>query len=253
MTRLSGPHVVYVEGQTDANILSQWFPNLTFKNADGEKNVRKEVGRSPKSWGLIDRDFDTPSELSLAQNDVSRVSILERYCIENYLLEPEPISIVARKYEERSPKLSNWTNVGFVRQKFFEWAEELAIYAAANATIFQWRRIIEDDFLKYFGPLPPLPHDEVLSILKSRLEQLPTSAAMDQSLSEKLNQINQDIVTWDGMHRWINGKVLLEEVLYQRVFNLHNLGQRRLRNDLIEAGRKHIPDELVQLAEKWET
>jgi len=59
-------------------------------------------------------------------------------------------------------------------------------------------------------------------------------------------------VTLDGVHQWINGKVLLDEILYQRVFKLHNFGHARLRDELIEVGKNKIPDELVHLAKKWQ-
>jgi hypothetical protein len=117
--------------------------------------------------------------------------------------------------------------------------------------IAQWRAIIDDDFVRYFGPLPPLPRDQVLAQLSTRLARLPRADELEKLLEANAIAVSSDMSTLEGVHRWINGKVLLEEFLYPRVFKLHNFSQSRLRDALIEAGAHAIPQELIELEQRW--
>jgi hypothetical protein len=63
--------------------------------------------------------------------------------------------------------------------------------------------------------------------------------------------VTADVQTWAGLHRWINGKVLLEEYLFPKVFAQFRLSQDRTRDLLIEAGRTRIPAELQELSRRW--
>jgi len=249
MTRLS-KSVIYVEGRSDKDILSRWFPDISFERVDGEKNLQRKMDATPASWGIKDRDFATQVEVDAAKTN--RLTTLQRYCIENYLLEPSAIASVAQKFEKSYPVLSNWTNEAYVQQNLFKWAKEVESYAAANVLIYRWRQIIEGDFLKYLGPLPAISYEDVLAELQGRLRQLPSANDIEQQFEKSKLQVSQDIVTLDGVHQWITGKVLLDEILYQRVFKLHNFGHARLRDELIEVGKNKIPDELVHLAKKWQ-
>jgi hypothetical protein len=131
----------------------------------------------------------------------------------------------------------------------------LALYAAANAIVAQWRERITLDrelgFLRYFGPLPPVSREEVLNSLRRRLAALTPMDEIETLLDTNYRQITADIQTWDGLHRWINGKVLLEEYLYPKVFGQTGLSQARVRDLLIETGCMHIPGELQILSHRW--
>ena len=131
----------------------------------------------------------------------------------------------------------------------------MALYAAANVIVSQWREHITLDrelgFLRYFGPLPPVSREEVLDSLRRRLATLTPVEEIESLLNDNYRQIITDVQTWTGIHRWINGKVLLEDYLYPQVFKQTSLSQARVRDLLIEAGRTRIPAELQTLSRRW--
>jgi hypothetical protein len=139
----------------------------------------------------------------------------------------------------------------FVRCQLTQWGAELTLYAAANAIIAEWRQIVEADFLRYFGPLPPLSRDDVVQELRRRLASLIRPEEVADLLDARFRQVQQDVTDWDGLHRWINGKALLEKCLYPRIFEPVGLSQARLRDALIEAGKGRVPAELRELAARW--
>jgi hypothetical protein len=63
--------------------------------------------------------------------------------------------------------------------------------------------------------------------------------------------VTTDLGSWDGLHRWVNGKVLLEKYLYPGASGPANVGQDRMRSELIKAGQGRVPAELRELAEQW--
>ncbi|MCE7990045.1 MAG: DUF4435 domain-containing protein [Caldilinea sp. CFX5] len=251
MNRLVTPGAIFVEGDSDRDILARWFPHLQFVVVNGKNNIHRRVEQVQQSWGLLDRDFADEAIVTTSRLPESRVFVLHRYCIENYLLEPATIATVAGLLVNRSPALQPWTDETHVAEQLLRWGAELAIYAAANRLVANWRAIIDDDFVRYFGPLPPLPREQVLVALSTRLAKLPKAADLPALLEANHSEILSDLSAIEGVHRWINGKVLLEEFLYPHVFKLHNFSQSRLRDELIKAGIHAIPQELVELAQRW--
>lgn len=251
MNRLVTPGAIFVEGDSERDILARWFTHLQFVAVNGKNNIRKRVEQTSRSWGLLDRDFADEAIVTTSRLPESRVIVLRRYCIENYLLEPAMITAVAGLLVNRFPTVQPWTDQKYVTQQLLLWGAELAIYAAANRLIAEWRAIIVDDFVRYFGPLPPLPHAQVVTELSRRLARLPRVDELQKLLESNAIEVSSDVATLEGVHRWINGKVLLEEFLYPRVFKLHNFSQSRLRDALIEAGAHAIPQELIELEQRW--
>jgi len=245
---------IYVEGDDDLRILRAWFPNIQFTSAGGKDKVAANTLQHPACQGLKDRDFADDVAVAASRASGSRLALLRRYCIENYLLEPDIIASAVRAMPAVASSLAAWTDEAFVRQQLTQWGAELALYAAANVIVAGWRKAVEADFLSYFGPLPPLPplsRAQVIQELQRRLASLIRPEEVENVLEARLRQIQQDITAWDGLHRWINGKVLLEKCLYPRVFEPTGLSQSRLRDALIEAGKGHVPAELQELAARW--
>jgi hypothetical protein len=245
---------VYVEGPDDVRILQAWHPNIQFTSAGGKDSVERSVQQHPACHGLKDRDFADDAMVAASLAAGSRLALMHRYCIENYLLEPEIIAEAVRAMPAAASSLTTWTDEAFVRGQLAEWAAEMALYAAANSIVAEWRQAVEADFLRYFGPLPPmqpLSRDQVVQELQRRLASLIRPEEVEDLLEARFRQVEQDIMDWDGFHRWINGKVLLEGCLYPRVFEPTGISQARLRDALIEAGEGHVPAELQELAARW--
>lgn len=250
MSRLTSS-TIFVEGKDDEGILARWFDHLKFEAVGGKDKIHKKVEQNPRSWGLLDRDFANEQVVNASRLPESRVIVLRRYCIENYLLEPTMVATVAGQWLKEYPVLQPWIDQTYIIQQLLRWGTELAIYAAANRLIAEWKTAIEGDFARYFGPLPPLPHKQVLTELYTRLAKLPDRTELEGILAVYYDEIRSDVSTLGGVHRWINGKVLLEGFLHPQGFKLHNFAQSRLRSDLIEAGRHAIPEELNNLEQLW--
>ena len=254
MTDSLSLHNIYVEGDDDINILSRWFPRLQFKRAGGKDEVKRKVERDDESYGLLDRDFATDGQVAASREPDSRLIIMHCYCIENYLLEPAIIATAIGQLQSQAD-LRDWLDEAYTPQKLEGWAKEIALYAAANSIISEWRDRIQYDrglgFLRYFGPLPPIPRTEVVKSLQRRLAALTPADQIEAILDDQYAQVSSDIVGWNGLQRWINGKVLLENYLYPQVFEPAGLSQSRARDLLIEAGRHHVPAELQELARRW--
>ena len=96
------------------------------------------------------------------------------------------------------------------------------------------------------------PSRSMTQACDSRLLHAQRADQVEAVLDARYAQMSADIAaSWDGLQRWINGKVLLEDYLYPHVFASAGLSQARVRDLLIEAGRKHIPAELEELARQW--
>lgn len=256
MTTALTLHIVYVEGDDDLAVLSHWFPAVQFKKAGGKDEVRRRVENSIADCGVLDRDFATDEQVQASHTPESRIVILSRYCIENYLLEPDIIVAAMTELhrpDEHSARI--WLDEAYIRRTLHDWGAPLALYAAANAIVSQWRERINLDpelgFLRYFGPLPPVSREEVLNSLRRRLAALTPVAEVESLLDDNYRRVATDVQTWSGLHRWINGKVLLEEYLYPQMFVPTGLSQARVRSLLIETGRTRMPDELQALARRW--
>ncbi|MEA3342473.1 MAG: DUF4435 domain-containing protein [Chloroflexota bacterium] len=257
MTRSLSLQNVYVEGDDDVAVLSRWFPRLQFKASGGKDRVGRKVEQDSASYGLLDRDFAPDGEVKASRETRSRIMIMQRYAIENYLLEPDIIAAAVKQLIPctATDEIQAWLNEAHIQQNIHEWGKELALYAAANSIISEWRNTIMFDrrlgFLRYFGPLPPIPRAQVVESLQRRLTALTPADKIEAALDTRYGQVRTDLAGWDGLQRWINGKVLLEKYLYLQVFAAAELSQSRLRDLLIEAGRKHIPVELEELARRW--
>ncbi|MBI3944222.1 MAG: DUF4435 domain-containing protein [Chloroflexi bacterium] len=256
MTQLLDRWKIYVEGPDDETILSHWFPELKFVKAGGKDEVHKKVANDPNSFGLIDRDFADDNMVEASRIPNSRLLILRRYTIENYLLEPAIIAeaLQAIKSSPESDVVQRWLNQVHYQREVVRWAGELSLYAAANSIVSEWRNSIQYDrqlsFLSYFGS-PPVSRVEILRSLHERLSALTPIHQVENELDRRYERMFADTENWNDLHKWISGKVLLENYCFHQIPGFMNLGQKRLRDLLIESGVKHIPAELQELAEWW--
>jgi hypothetical protein len=117
MNRLVTPGAIFVEGDSDRNILARWFTHLQFVAVNGKNNIHKRVEQTSRSWGLLDRDFADEAIVTTSRLPESRVIVLRRYCIENYLLEPAMITVVAGLLVNRFPTVRPWTDQKYVTQQ----------------------------------------------------------------------------------------------------------------------------------------
>ena len=120
---------VYVEGDDDLRILRAWFPNIQFTSVSGKDKVASRTEQHPACFGLRDRDFAGDAKVTAGRTPDSRLVLLRRFCIENYLLEPDIIADAVRAMPAIASHLATWTDETFVRKQLTAWGAELALYA----------------------------------------------------------------------------------------------------------------------------
>jgi hypothetical protein len=213
MTDSLSLHNIYVEGNDDIKILSRWFPRLQFVKARGKDSVKSKVEGDINSFGLLDRDFATEEDVAASREPGSRLAIMQRYCIENYLLEPSIIATAIRDLAGHPP---DWLEETHIRRSLEEWASEVTLYAAANSIISEWRDRIQYDqklgFLHYSGPLPPISRAEVVESLRRRLAALTPADQIEMLLDARHAQVSADIMEWASpldQRQGLVGEVLL--------------------------------------------
>jgi hypothetical protein len=138
MTTALTVRTIHVKGDTDLKVLSRWFPAADFKAAKGKDQVQSRVENSTVDHGVLDRDFATDEQVQATRMPESRLVILSRYCIENYLLEPDIIAAALTKL-----------NIGDAHP-MHSWTE--AITFAAHC------RIGEQHWHSTQQPMPSLPN-----------------------------------------------------------------------------------------------
>lgn len=130
---------VFVEGEDDVELLEEAFPEslarIKFKDLSGRGEVEKQIKRLQQaesegqkeniSYFIFDHDRQ-PTKLSNTQK--VRVGQWDRYCIENYLLEPEILFDVIRNEKHKSFP----TTLGEAEQLFRDLARRQLQYQTAR-------------------------------------------------------------------------------------------------------------------------
>lgn len=95
----TGKRVLLVEGPDDIQAFSAWLGkvDVTWENswvvADAQKkaNVLELLAREPNWIGVVDRDEWTAHLIAEKQRELLNLWVLPRYCLENYLCDPEEL------------------------------------------------------------------------------------------------------------------------------------------------------------------
>ncbi|MGC2329180.1 MAG: AAA family ATPase, partial [Candidatus Sulfotelmatobacter sp.] len=129
---------VFVEGEDDVELLEEAFPQslarIKFKDLSGRGEVEKQIKRLQQaeldgqkeniSYFIFDHDRQTTK---LANTSKVRVRQWGRYCIENYLLEPEILfDVISKEKHKQFP-----TTLGEAEQLFKDLARRQLQYQTA--------------------------------------------------------------------------------------------------------------------------
>ena len=137
---------VFVEGEDDVELLEEAFPQslarIKFKDLSGRGEVEKQIKRLQQaesegqkeniSYFLFDHDRQ-PTKLSSTLK--VRVGQWDRYCIENYLLEPEILFDVIRSEKHKSFP----STLGEAEQLFRDLARRQLQYQTAKGGVPELR------------------------------------------------------------------------------------------------------------------
>lgn len=157
--------IIYVEGESDVEILSRLFPNLEGKLyfrlpieglvTGGCESVRKRVknerSSNKKIYGILDRDFffrykkweiffevnDVKYRLASKQDD--GVWILSRWEIENYVLEYDALRALAKNWG----RLKN-EEEGVIASELLSICHKIMPLSAASALFHEYKTSLEN-------------------------------------------------------------------------------------------------------------
>ena len=213
---------VYVEGRNDRKVLEKLFPQLEgiLTHVNGKPHVLRKIQQEEDSFGIVDRDLDhTDQELAENRPDESRLAILDRYCMESYFLESRYLFAYAQ--EIGLSHMEDWQSEETVERYLIRKGQELCFYSAANEMIVKMKREISFKVLtQQFNDLPILAEQEVRERLEERFRGLPTRDQMSDMLKDweqRAKEIHSCCAAIEGVHRWIDGKVLLRKVIVQDI------------------------------------
>lgn len=248
---------VHVEGHEDIEAFITIFPDLlaTLKNSGGREKVTRNVEKEASSYGVIDRDFMNADQLrALHARYGQRLAVLERFCTESYLVEPKYLLEFAKRMGmDHHPKWASEEEItAFLLQK----GQELCSYAAANEFLSQSAELMQYRTLTgQFKDFPIRSAEEIRTELTRRFENLPTREQLEEALNrwqERAAELAVECQQLAGVYRWIDGKVLLQKVIYQEVrdFDFPRFARYRasqLLEELANIAREDPPVELRRI------
>ncbi len=266
---------ILVEGEergSDAQILQIILKSVgqsvTFHGRDGRDNLIKElpdfVAMLPKAKvaAIVDCDFTDESEIerTYLPNYEGHIFYWRRYCIENYLLEPELIANCMMMTHSLAPENApqSLMTAEAVEKFLLDWCRRLAPQVAGNWTIHDLTQESDQqglnvEALSYFRDVTDRDAAWVLSELDRRCSgwsvaypKLFSKDALRERFEDKHKRVLGKIETLSEAHRLMDGKRFLKPAL-----NRELPGNLRpyFFNLLAEAASKNVPGDIHTLVE----
>ncbi|HLB47341.1 MAG TPA: DUF4435 domain-containing protein, partial [Anaerolineales bacterium] len=266
---------ILVEGEeqaSDAQILKTMFKRLgqavTFHGRDGRDNLIRElpefITRLPqdKAAAILDRDFmnDAEVEATYLPNYTGHIFYWRRYCIENYLLEPELIVNCIHTAHALNPDAIPETlkTVDAIEGFLLDWCRRVAPQVAGNWTIHELtqesdRQGLNIEAQHYFKDVTDRDSAWVLSQLTHRYggwedaySSLFSANALRERFEDKLNEVSEKTTTLRDAHQIVDGKRFLKQALNRE---LPSGLKPYFFSLLAEAASKNLPEDLRLLVE----
>ncbi len=218
--------LVLVEGDDDRDVLYRWFleraADVVFYTASGSVNVVKLANRiaalrpDVQVFGIRDRDFLSDAQVSAAfSTPNSLIFIWRRYCIENYLLEPEALLPELEAFLGADCPINDVTAM---EARMLEICRDLHSMMAAN-----WL-LIENGLSRYSDGHHLLPRADFIAEISNRIGM--SLAEADVALADKEATLSPSLATLETAHHVTSGKHLLHQV-----YDLVAAVRRGLRKD----------------------
>jgi hypothetical protein len=229
---LGGRKAILVEGDTDFKVFRYWYSKefgekLVFyackKEGGGKGCVKSRLEKAREvnipAYGIIDRDFCDDATVQASLNDpASRLFILSRHCIENYILEPDFVESVLENAQSKSLASDQMS----VEQRMLDICRKLKTTMAINWVF------IESAAPKPFGEGHELLEREQIikqGIKKAKGEKnFLNEDELRQRIQEKEELIEQNLMTLDSAHKYTDGKYLLFQTYHHYKMGLDNHG-----------------------------
>ncbi|MEO7716744.1 MAG: DUF4435 domain-containing protein [Capsulimonas sp.] len=205
-----GPRkLVLVEGADDAEVFEELYldrlSKIAFFPTGGDERLeallQELLTQRPdvESFGIRDRDFqsDTDVEASLTASG-SRLFVLRRYCIENYLLEPLVVWYVLRVYLS---KAFPWSSVKQAEEHLLKLCADMRTMMAANFVL----RL--QDALLFSKGHELLSREVLVEAVAHRLSK--DAALVEAEIVEREAHIDERLHSLGTAYTCISGKHLL--------------------------------------------
>lgn len=219
----AGRVVVLVEGEDDREVLREWFKEdlaeIEFYSCGGIVNLAKllneilTLGKLKKVFGITDRDFRSDDEVAASYAETSHQFILQRYAMENYLLETKTLwEVLKERYPEITKDLSDENAMA---ENLLQRCQSLKSIMAANWVFSdknkaQQQATGETAKLEYFTTGHALERHIVIQ--QAAIEMQCAEADAETLIAEKEQFIESRLTQLATAHQVIDGKRLLHWV-----------------------------------------
>jgi hypothetical protein len=245
--------VVLVEGDDDRKILQEWFDvervELEFYDCGGISQIPKLLdecfSKTAKKdiYGITDRDFRSDEEVTASYAETSHQFILQRYAMENYLLETKTLwEVLKERYPEITKDLSDENAMA---ENLLERCQSLKSIMAANWVFSdknkaQQQATGETAKLEYFTTGHALERHIVIQ--QAAIEMQCSEADAEALIAEKEQYIESRLTQLATAHQVIDGKRLLHWVQREQFKTGEDYFRRRLMR---EAKMQELPTDIV--------
>ena len=246
--------LVLVEGDDDLMVFEKLYlerlVDVAFFATGGDQileNLLHDVQAlrpDVETFGVRDRDFRSDAEVEASLTDPnSRLFILRRYCIENYLVEPQIVWYVLNVYlYQKMP----WKDAAEAEVYLLQLCARLQYIMAAN-----W--VLRENETQGFGEAhDPLSRAE--TVTKVALTLHCASSDADALVASKEAEISGALQNLERAHSRINGKHILWQVRLYAISLQKGLGRDHLlrllldevkRQDAIHADLREIVEQKI--------
>ena len=247
--------IVLVEGDVDREVLREWFKteldDIEFYDCGGITPLTKllEEYRSKytddRIYGITDRDFRSDEEVAASYAETSHQFILQRYAMENYLLETKTLWEVLK---ERYPEIiGNLPDENAMAGNLLERCQSLKSIMAANWVFSdknkaQQQATGETAKLEYFTTGHALERHIVIQ--QAAIEMQCSEADAETLIAKKEQFIESRLTQLVTAHQIIDGKRLLHWVQREQFKTGEDYLRRRLMR---EAKTQGLPTDIIDI------
>lgn len=213
---------------------SQWEARWTIGVAEKKAHVLKILAKEPNWIGLVDRDEWTDNAVIQATASHSNLRVLPRFCMENYLIEPDEIwaALPSNKQAKLGNKEEEFKDA--LASKLSEWLRHGVLWHTINPLWEGLRSLgFKEDLLK----LTAAQDDE---LIKNKLEEWHAYLKPDDIMQQFQTSLThaQAASSEEQYRKWIHGKHYFRE---QIVPTLNTYLDKRSANEWLKDLRRTLP------------
>jgi hypothetical protein len=250
-----GKRVLLVEGEGDVDFLTFLLdkPPLRERNAHagwvfgpagGKASVLRMLEREPGWTGLVDRDAWSEREIDEAVRKTPNLLLLPRYCIENYLIDPEALDALSVAQEEPANRTRLDEAADAARAQWPQGIRHGSLWRAVQPLHLALQALGFNATLLRF----PLPDDGgVREVLGGWSELL--SAERIFADYRGFQARGEAMPPEQALRLWVHGKVFWRHAVVPALEDaLNEEGESRLRRLVMR--RMPLPEDIRALLEK---